>query len=87
MNVLGAHAGLVGTANYSIPMRWSRAIYTNPAEVDGTLYVSRIMAPHLAVVLFDRGGSIGLSQRTPSRPLANSVAFAKVRKTLHITYT
>ena len=87
MNVLGAHAGLFGTANYSIPMRWSRAIYTHPADVDRILYVSRMMAPHLAVVLFDRGGSIGLSQRMPSRALASSAAFAKARKGLHITYT
>ncbi|MBB5421693.1 hypothetical protein OKW33_006526 [Paraburkholderia atlantica] len=87
MNVLGAHAGLFGTANYSIPMRWSRAIHTHPADVDGILYVSRMMAPNLAVVLFDRGGSIGLTQRKPSRALASSAAFAKVRTTLHIAYT
>jgi hypothetical protein len=87
MNLLGAHAGLFGTANYRIPMRWSRAIYMHPAEVDGILYVSRMMAPNLAVVLFDRGGSIGLWQRTPSRSLANSTAFAKVRTILNISYT
>ncbi|CAG9252070.1 RES domain-containing protein [Paraburkholderia unamae] len=87
MNVLGAHAGLFGTANYSIPMRWSRAIYTHPADVDGILYVSRMMAPNLAVVLFDRGGSIALAQRTPSTALARSAAFANVRKALHIAYT
>jgi hypothetical protein len=87
MNVLGAHAGLFGTANYSIPMRWSRAIYTHPADVDGILYVSRMMTPNLVVVLFDRGGSLGLAQRKPSRALASSAAFAKVRKTLHIAYT
>ncbi|CAM2161380.1 conserved hypothetical protein [Paraburkholderia sacchari] len=87
MNVLGAHAGLFGTANYSIPMRWSRAIYTHPADVDGILYVSRMMAPNLAVVLFDRGGSIALTPRKPSMALARSAAFAKVRKALHIAYT
>ncbi|NVH74135.1 RES domain-containing protein [Paraburkholderia sp. JPY432] len=87
MNVLGAHAGLFGTAKYSIPMRWSRAIHAHPADVDGILYVSRMMAPHLAVVLFDRGGSIGLTHRKPSRALASSAAFAQVRKTLHIAYT
>ncbi len=53
MNVLGAHAGLFGTANYSIPVRWLREIYTHPAGVDGILYVPRMMAPSLAVVLFD----------------------------------
>jgi hypothetical protein len=87
MNVLGAHAGLFGAANYRIPMRWSRAIHTHPADVDGILYVSRMMTPNLAVVLFDRGGSMGLAQRKPSRALASSAAFAKVRKTLHIAYT
>ncbi|MGF6408930.1 RES family NAD+ phosphorylase [Paraburkholderia sp. MM5482-R1] len=87
MNILGAHAGLFGAANYSIPMRWSRAIYAHPADVDGILYVSRMMAPNLAVVLFDRGRSIGLTQRTPSRALASSAAFAKIRKDLRIAYS
>jgi hypothetical protein len=62
MNLIGVHAGLFCTANYKIPMRWSRAIHTHPADVDGIRYESRMMAPDLAVVFFDRCGSLGSAE-------------------------
>jgi hypothetical protein len=51
---LGGNGELSGTADYTLPQQWSRAIYTHPAKVDGFVYMSRLVTDGYAVVLFER---------------------------------
>lgn len=51
---MGGHAGLSGTSSYRVPQLWALAVYGNPLQVDGFLYMSRHFTNEKAVVLFDR---------------------------------
>lgn len=47
--------GSISTAaRYTVPRRWSLALWQHPRRVDGIRYVSRFMNSQLAVALFDR---------------------------------
>jgi hypothetical protein len=39
---------------YSWTRAWAKALHAHPQQADGIVYLSRFMAPHKAVVLFDR---------------------------------
>ena len=39
---------------YSLTRAWAKALHAHPQQADGIVYLSRFMAPHKAVVLFDR---------------------------------
>ncbi|MDN7177942.1 RES family NAD+ phosphorylase [Caballeronia sp. SEWSISQ10-4 2] len=85
LNVLGGHAELFGTWSYDLPMLWSRAVYEHPAAVDGFIYVSRLLTPNKAVVLFDHGTSLQVI-KAKSTALPQSAAFRKVESDLNIRY-
>jgi hypothetical protein len=85
LNVLGGHADLFGTASYDLPMLWSRAVHEHPQQVDGFMYVSRLLTPHRAVVLFDRGTSLQLVKDS-STALFQSKPFQRVKRLLNIRY-
>jgi hypothetical protein len=51
---LGAHAELAGTTNYAMTQRWALAVFNNPLQVDGFIYMSRHLNDQRAVILFDR---------------------------------
>ncbi|MCC7641865.1 MULTISPECIES: RES domain-containing protein [unclassified Janthinobacterium] len=54
---MGGHAGLTGTSSYTLPQQWALAVYCNPLQVDGFLYMSRHFSNEKAVVVFDRARS------------------------------
>lgn len=54
---MGGHAGLTGTSSYTLPQQWALAVYRNPLQVDGFLYMSRHFTNEKAVVVFDRARS------------------------------
>jgi hypothetical protein len=62
LNVLGGHAELFGTASYAVPMLWSRAAFDHPAKVDGFVHMSRLLTAQKALVLFERGTSLGIQK-------------------------
>jgi hypothetical protein len=51
---LGGNAELTGSANYTISQKWSVALCSHPAKVDGFLYMSRHVNDSVAAVLFQR---------------------------------
>jgi hypothetical protein len=40
--------------DYAVTRRWAKALYEHPQQPDGIVYLSRFLAPHRSVVLFDR---------------------------------
>ena len=85
LNVLGGHAELFGTSSYVLPMLWSRAVFDHPAKVDGFIYMSRLLTTQKAIVLFERGTSLGI-QKDSSIALTKSKPFGRVRLDLNIRY-
>jgi hypothetical protein len=67
LNRLGGHGELSGTPSYDIPQAWSAAIFHHPANVDGFLYMSRLMNTDKAVVLFNRSNSLAIKAGHPPR--------------------
>jgi hypothetical protein len=55
LNILGGNGELSGTADYTLPREWSRAVFFHPEKVDGFIYMSRLSNDGAAVVLFERG--------------------------------
>lgn len=51
---MGGHAGLTGSGDYKLTQKWALAVFSNPQQVDGFLYMSRHLPTQQAVVLFDR---------------------------------
>lgn len=51
---LSGHADLAGTASYEITRQWSLAVFCNPQNFDGFMYMSRHLNTERAVILFDR---------------------------------
>lgn len=51
---LGGTAELAGTADYAVTQAWALAVYTNPGNFDGFIYMSRHFNTNQAVVLFNR---------------------------------
>jgi len=51
---LSGHAGLSGTASYTVTQQWSLAVFRNPLNLDGFLYMSRHLNTGRAAILFDR---------------------------------
>lgn len=51
---LGGHAGLAGTTDYPVTQQWSLAVFNNPGDFDGFVYMSRHVNTGMAVILFDR---------------------------------
>lgn len=51
---LGGTADLAGTADYAVTQEWALAVYVNPGNFDGFVYMSRHFNTNKAVVLFDR---------------------------------
>jgi len=54
--VLGAD-GAISTDSFTVPQRWASALHEHPAQVDGLLYVSRVINDRHAMVVFDRAAS------------------------------
>jgi hypothetical protein len=54
LTILGGSGELSGTPDYALPQEWSRAVCAHPANVDGFLYMSRLITNGYAVVLFER---------------------------------
>lgn len=67
LNRLGGHGELSGTPSYEIPQAWSKAIFDHPADMDGFVYMSRLMNSEKALVLFKRGNSLALQAAAPRR--------------------
>jgi len=51
---LSGHAGLSDTASYTVTQQWSLAVFSNPLNLDGFLYMSRHLNTGRAAILFDR---------------------------------
>ncbi|HEX8614458.1 MAG TPA: hypothetical protein VF800_24530 [Telluria sp.] len=51
---LGGHADLAGTVDYAVTQQWSLAVFNNPGNFDGFIYMSRHLNTEIAVLLFDR---------------------------------
>jgi hypothetical protein len=51
---LGGHADLAGTSDYAVTQQWSLAVFNNPGNFDGFVYMSRHLNTGMAVILFDR---------------------------------
>ena len=51
---LGGHADLAGTVDYAVTQQWSLAVFNNPGNFDGFVYMSRHLNTGMAVILFDR---------------------------------
>lgn len=49
---LSGHADLSGTASYAVTQQWSLAVYRNPLNFDGFVYMSRHLNTERAVILF-----------------------------------
>jgi hypothetical protein len=79
---LGGHADLSATAEYAITQQWSLAIYQNPSNFDGFMYMSRHLNTDKAVILFDRC-SHKISMTTADE-LINYPSFTSAAKTLGI---
>jgi hypothetical protein len=62
---LSGHADLAGTASYAVTQQWSLAVYRNPLNFDGFLYMSRHLNTERAVVLFDRAAAKLQSKPSP----------------------
>jgi len=86
LNRLGGHGELSGTPSYEIPQAWSRAVFEHPAEVDGFIYMSRLMNTEKAIVLFQRGNGATLKAKVP-RPLAHHTDYQHAELKLAITLT
>ena len=53
---VGGTADLSGTSNYRITQQWSQAVFQNPGNYDGFMYMSRHLNDRVAIVLFDKAG-------------------------------
>lgn len=59
------HADLAGTASYALTQQWSLAVYRNPLNFDGFVYMSRHLNTERAVILFDRAATKVQSKPSP----------------------
>lgn len=62
---LSGHADLAGTATYALTQQWSLAVFRNPLNFDGFVYMSRHLNTERAVVLFDRAATKVHSKPSP----------------------
>lgn len=79
---LGAHADLAGTGDYAITQAWALAVFNNPADVDGFIYMSRHLNTDKAVILFDRAKH-KLRPLTPTK-LVDSAGFDDLMRMFNI---
>jgi hypothetical protein len=70
LKTMGGHVGLTGTGNYAVSQKWALAVFRNPLQVDGFIYVSRHLPNGCAVVLFDRA-------KAKLQPIGNPVSLDK----------
>lgn len=79
---LGGTAELSGTGDYGLTQRWAGAVFANPANYDGFIYMSRHLNTGKAVVLFDRA----LARLIPGTPvrLVNAPGFGAAARALGI---
>ena len=83
--LLGGNGELTGTADYSLPQQWAKAVVSHPAHVDGLIYTSRRVSGSLAVVLFEREPAKPIKMTmTAAVPLHQHVDFAKTMKTFNV---
>ncbi len=54
LKVLNGTADLAGHDNYHLTQQWALAVFQNPAQADGFLYMSRHLNSDKALILFDR---------------------------------
>lgn len=79
---VGGNADLAGTTDYELTARWALAVFNNPAQYDGFVYMSRLLNTGRAVALFDRaGGKIKLDRYAA---LSTAAGFASAVHTLGI---
>lgn len=71
LKAMGGHIGLTGSSSYRLTQIWAKAVFDNPLQVDGFLYVSRHLPNGKAVVLFDRAKG-KLSPTAKAQPLHHS---------------
>ncbi|MES2742106.1 MAG: RES family NAD+ phosphorylase [Pseudomonadota bacterium] len=62
---LSGHADLAGTATYALTQQWSLAVFRNPLNLDGFVYMSRHLNTERAVILFDRAATKIHSKPSP----------------------
>lgn len=79
---LGGSADLAGTGDYGLTQQWALAVFHNPLDYDGILYMSRHLNNKRAVVLFDRAGN-KINMRS-AVPLISAPGFATAARTLGI---
>ncbi len=80
---LDGNADLAGTCAYAMTQQWALAVYRNPKEFDGFMYMSRHLNTGKAVLLFDRAGSKLQSAPKPP-PLLAEPQFATIAAALGI---
>lgn len=80
---LSGHADLAGTAAYSVTQQWSLAVFKNPVDFDGFIYMSRHLNTERAVILFDRAASKIQSKPSPTL-LPDTPGFATTAATFNI---
>jgi hypothetical protein len=68
---------------YSLTQAWAKALHAHPQQADGIVYLSRFMAPHKAVVLFDR--SQHLMKVGTVIPLLSQRGLAKILDDLELS--
>ena len=83
---MGGHAALTGTSSYKISQTWAKAVFDNPLNVDGFIYVSRHLPNELAVILFDRAAS-KLIPVGPAIPLAQAPELVRAITSFSISVT
>lgn len=80
---MGGHAGLTGSGDYKLTQKWALAVFNNPQQVDGFLYMSRHLPTQQAVVLFDRAKP-KLAAQGNAIELTNAPEMPAAMATFHI---
>ena len=80
---LAGNADLAGTASYSITQQWSLAVFRNPLNFDGFIYMSRHLNTERAAILFDRAAAKIQSKPSPL-PLPDMPGFAAAAAAFNI---
>lgn len=80
---LSGHADLSATAFYTVTQQWSLAVFSNPLDFDGFMYMSRHLNTERAVVLFDRAAA-KVQSKPPPLALPDTPGFAAAAAAFNI---
>lgn len=80
---LSGHADLAGTAAYAVTQQWSLAVFNNPLNFDGFIYMSRHLNTERALILFDRA-AVRLRGKPSPLKLPDTPGFAEAAAAFNI---